>query len=113
MDTSEFEANLQKRFEGFNLDKYALIINILLKDKFNLYGTSNDVRRHNIVKSADKLIAKLGYDFPVSIESPVYESFSQINIVKIFMDNIFYSVTFFLVILSTILIYSLMLGVFY
>ena len=113
IDTSEFERNLEKEFEGFYLDKYALTVNVILQDKFNIYRNSDESRRQNLVKAADKVMSRLGYDFPVTIENPLYQSFTNINIVKIFLDNIFASVSFFLVILCTLLIYSLILGVYF
>ena len=56
------------------------------------------------------VIESLGLDFPTKLIVPVYESYQGLSIVKIFLDNIFNSVMFFLSILCILLIYSLMLG---
>lgn len=95
----------------YNVNKYALTVNVLLKDKFNLYRLDADTQRQEISQITNKMLTKLGYKYPVSLELPLYTAYKVFNVVKIFLDNILYAVLFFLTILSFMLIYSLMLGV--
>jgi hypothetical protein len=93
------------------LDRFALTINILLKNKFQIYSQSVNQRQTTISTITDKIMNRLGSNYPVTLINSLLTAFSAISVVGIFLNNIFASVIFFLVILCTMLIYSLTLGV--
>ncbi len=93
------------------MDRFALTINILLKNKFQIYSQSVNQRQTTISTITDKIMNRLGSNYPVTLINSLLTAFSAISVVGIFLNNIFASVIFFLVILCTMLIYSLTLGV--
>lgn len=94
----------------FNLDHYALSISYILNNKFDLYKKKQYNQLRDIVKVSDHILTRLGDDYPTEMTLTIYETYQVFAIVKIFLDNIFSSVMFFLIILSIMLIYSLMNG---
>jgi len=96
---------------NFSLDKFAMTVNIILKDKFTIYNNKENIQQQLLAKFSNYIISILGLDFPAQITTPVFFSYQSLSIVKIFLDNILNSVMFFLSILCILLIYSLMLGV--
>ena len=94
----------------FKINKYALTVNAIMKNKFDSYLlTQSDLRRH-MSKRSEEIIKELGYDYPVSITMPIYTTMKTIEIAKVFLQNIFIGIMVFLWLLSVLLIYSLMLG---
>lgn len=94
----------------FRINKYALTVNGILKNKFDTYlRTQSELRRH-MSKKSEEIIKVLGYDYPVSITMPIYTAMKTIEIAKVFLQNIFIGIMVFLWLLSVLLIYSLMLG---
>ena len=93
------------------MDRYALSVSIILKNKFEIYSQSDQNRQTTMAEITNKIMRKLGIDFPATLENTLLSAFKAISIVGIFLNNIFSSVIFFLIILCAMLIYSLMLGV--
>jgi ABC-type antimicrobial peptide transport system permease subunit len=104
------ESTVSSYTKDLQIEHFALTVNLLIKDKFKSYGPSRIEQRQGISRLTGKIIEKLGYDYPVKMTLPLYESLDSLQIVKVFLENIFSSVMFFLWILSVMLVYSLMLG---
>ena len=97
-------------FDNFNINEYAMTANAIIKDKFYVYSSERIHQRQTISKISTKIMETLGYDYPLRMMIPIYEGMNTTMIVKMFLDNIFYSIMVFLWILSFMLIYSLILG---
>ena len=78
--------------------------------KFNIYKKDENEQRRIFAKITDNISRKLGYNYPVTSEIPLYMGFKIFNIVKIFLKNIFNSIIFFIWILRFMLVYSLILS---
>lgn len=104
------ESTIYSYTKNLQIEHFALTVNLLIKDKFKSYGPNRIEQRQGISRLTGRIIEKLGYDYPVKMTLPLYESLNSLEIVKIFLQNIFSSVMFFLWILSVMLVYSLMLG---
>jgi len=111
IDTERLRTIAEDYLSDFSLDKYSLSVNIKLKDKFSIYNNKGNIQQQKLANYSNYIIETLGLNFPAKLITPVYESYQGLSIVKIFLDNIFNSVMFFLSILCILLIYSLMLGV--
>ena len=101
--------NLNKT-NNFEINKFTPTVNIILEDKFNIYKKDENEQRRIFAKITDNISRKLGYNYPVTSEIPLYMGFKIFNIVKIFLKNIFNSIIFFIWILSFMLVYSLILS---
>jgi ABC-type antimicrobial peptide transport system permease subunit len=102
--------SFKNSLKNFTLYNYAMTANVVLKDKFSIYKEGRNGQRKMMSNFTGRIVEKLGYDYPVEMQVPLYLAFEALEIVKIFMTNILQSVMIFLYILSFILIYSLMLG---
>lgn len=101
--------NLQKT-NNININEYTLSANVILKEKFDIYNNDENNQRRKLAKVTDKISYKLGLNYPIDTKLPLYEGFKLFNIIKIFLQNIFNSIIFFLWILSFMLVYSLILS---
>ena len=95
-----------------NLDiyKYALTINAVFKDKFDIYKKDQKSMRHYISDIAGEITTLLGEDYQINIQAPIYSVMASVEIAKLFLQDIFIGIMFFLWILCVLLVYSLMLG---
>jgi ABC-type antimicrobial peptide transport system permease subunit len=109
IDDKILEENL-KKYNKIEINKYVPFVNIVLNDKFEIYRYDENTQRRNFAKITDKILRKLGYNYPVTSQTPLYIGFKFFNIVKIFLKNILNSIIFFLWILSFMLVYSLILS---
>ena len=94
----------------FDINKYALTINAIFKDKFDIYKKNEKSMRHYISNIAGEITTLLGEDFQINIEAPIYQLMSSVEVAKLFLQDIFIGIMFFLWILCILLVYSLMLG---
>jgi ABC-type antimicrobial peptide transport system permease subunit len=101
--------NLNKT-NTLKINEYTPFVNILLKEKFEIYKNDENNQRRKFAKITDNISKKLGLQYPVISQIPLYTGFKIFNIVKIFLKNIFNSIIFFLWILSFMLVYSLILS---
>ncbi len=101
--------NLNKT-NTLKINEYTPTVNIILEDKFNIYKNDENNQRRKFAKLTDSISKKLGLQYPINTQIPLYVGFKVFNIVKIFLKNIFNSIIFFLWILSFMLVYSLILS---
>ena len=96
--------------KDFDINKYSLTVNAIFKDKFDIYKKDQKSMRHYISNIAGEITTLLGEDFQVNIQAPIYAMISTVEIAKLFLQDIFIGIMFFLWILCVLLVYSLMLG---
>ena len=101
---------INKYLEGFDINKYALTINAVFKDKFDIYQRDQKSMRHYISDIAGEITTLLGEDYQVNIQAPIYAVMSSLEIAKLFLQDIFIGIIIFLWILCVLLVYSLMSG---
>ena len=103
--------NYIKNFlQGFDINNYALTVNAIFKDKFEIYSKDQKGMRHYISNIAGEITEIMGIDYKVNIEVPLYQIMSGLEYAKIFLQDIFIGIMFFLWMLCVLLVYSLMLG---
>ena len=96
--------------KNFDIYKYALTINAVFKDKFDIYKKDQKSMRHYISNIAGEITTLLGDDYQINIQAPIYSVMASVEIAKLFLQDIFIGIMFFLWILCVLLVYSLMLG---
>ena len=96
--------------KDFDINNYALTINAIFKDKFDIYKKDQKSMRHYISNIAGEITTLLGEDYKINIQAPIYQIMSTVEIAKLFLQDIFIGIMFFLWILCVLLVYSLMLG---
>ena len=96
--------------KDFDINKYALTINAIFKDKFGIYKKNQKSMRHYISNIAGEIMNLLGDDYQINIQAPIYTVMSSVEVLKLFLQDIFIGIMFFLWVLCILLVYSLMLG---
>lgn len=94
----------------FNINKYALTVNGIIKDKFQAYKLKSSKMRQYMSKQSEEIMNALGQDYPLTMTMPIYTTMQTVEIAKVFLENIFIAITVFLWILSVLLIYSILMG---
>ena len=112
---SEFIGSILKNttkllIKTFNLNYYALSVNAIIKEKFDLYNRMSKDLRHRISYLTKQMNQALGYEFPVQIESPIFTTLSTMELGSAFLKDSLIIIMVFLWILCVLLVYSLMLG---
>ena len=99
-----------KYIKNFDINKYALTINGIFKNKFEIYTKDRKDLKKYISKKASEITKFLGLNHQVNIELPLYKNIIYFEVLIIFLKVILMGIMFFLWILSVLLVYSLMLG---
>ena len=94
----------------FDINNYALTVNAIFKDKFEIYKKDQKSMRHHISDIAGEITTLLGLNYQVNIELPIYTIMAGVEVAKLFLQDIFIGIMFFLWMLCVLLVYSLMLG---
>jgi ATP-dependent Zn protease len=91
-----------KRSSKFNINDYAIYVMVHLKDRNALYARRKSQLNDAMVSIEGKL-----KNHNVDVSRPIQSQIEQMNIITYFLDNLLFTVIFFLCMLSFILIYSL------
>ena len=101
---------MNRYLNRFDINKYAFTINVIFKDKFNIYNKDSINIKYYISNKVSEIINSLGRNQMVNIESPLLDNFKLLDVVRTFLQVILFGIMAFLWILSVLLVYSLMLG---
>lgn len=102
--------SMNKYINNFDINKYCLTVNLILKNKYEIYKLEGKEMRYYFSKLSGEIIKALNCDFTINIKRPIYDSVTGFLTLKIFLQDIFFGIMFFLWLLSIMLVYSLMLG---
>jgi hypothetical protein len=94
---------------NFDINNYALTINAIFKDKFDIYKKNQKSMRHQISDIAGEITNLLGDDYQINIQAPLYQVLATVDVAKLFLQDIFIGIMFFLWILCILLVYSLII----
>lgn len=101
-DTSNFLDLLTET----NIDEYAIQVDAVLKDRELYYINTPEDNEAMILDAQRNLDLKL----EVEASAPVKDSLEGLYFMKLFLDSTFATIVFFMVLLSVMLIYSLMIS---
>ena len=102
--------SLNKYINNFDINKYCLTINIMLKHKYEIYKLDPLKMRYYFSEISEKIIRALKSNDNINVNNPLAAGVIGFSSLKIFLQDIFFGIMFFLWLLSIILVYSLMLG---
>ena len=102
--------SINKYINNFDINKYCLTINIMLKNKYEIYNLDRLKMTYYFSEISGKIIRALKSKLDINIESPLANAIKNFSSLKIFLKDIFFGIMFFFWMLSIILVYSLMLG---
>lgn len=92
-----------------NLKKLTVSENFVIKNRMSVYVDQNTIEEY-FIKLTNKYFKAIGKEYPATASIPLAQAVQGVLIVKSFLDNIFTSAVFILIMLSVLLIYSLMLS---
>ena len=98
---------LTQNVSRFDINQFALTVNVLLTDRTEIYSSQATVRP-NMLKVTNEIYERLGRNHPSTITSSIEFILNGLFILKNLLDNVFNATVLILVILSMLLIYSLM-----
>lgn len=87
----------------------AMTQNMVVDKRIQIYSDS-DVINQKFIEISNKFSKNLGKDYPASFTIPLSSAVQAVLLVKNFLDNVFVSAVFILILLSILLIYSLMIS---
>lgn len=96
-----------RRTKYVSINDYAIFVMVHLKDRKNLY-TKN---KHMFSQAVQGITSKLAGHLHFSVKKPIQEQIEQMSIITYFLDNLLFTVIFFLCMVSFILIFSLIQSV--
>ena len=102
--------SIDNSINNLDINKYSLSINILLKNKFEIYKNDNPELSHYFAKLSEDIIRAIGLKNKVNIKAPIFNAINSFQTLKTFLKDIFIGIMAFLWMLSVLLVYSLMLG---
>ena len=94
---------------SFDIRKYTVTENFVVKDRMKVYIDQNIIDWY-FIDITNKYFKLIGKDYPATANIPLAQAVQGILLVKSFLDNIFTSAVFILILLSMLLIYSLMIS---
>jgi ABC-type antimicrobial peptide transport system permease subunit len=82
----------------------------LLYNKRSYIYENPDIVKQTLIDTSNQFFTTAGYDYPISITSPLGASIKLYHLMKNFIENLLGVATIILLMLSILLIYSLMIG---
>lgn len=99
-----FEESLRNKAKAGSIEQYAIHINMHVKDRTKLYMQKPE----EFKRVANSLARPLALSANVSIAMPIRKQLETLEMVSHFLEEFIFTITFFLVLISLIVIYSLM-----
>jgi len=109
IDDDKFEEMITKRIASFDLKRFAMMEYLTFKNKLEIYADEKTIDI-KMVEFSNKLSRKLGKNYTSQAEVTLSDAVKGMSVIKGFLDNVFGSAVFLLLLLSILLIYSLMLS---
>jgi ABC-type antimicrobial peptide transport system permease subunit len=106
-----FDPFFETMFESqiLNLTDHSLTDNLVFQGREKIYDSSDSIRR-SVIEMSNELYQGLGKNHSSTPTVPLAIAMNGFLIIKNFLDNMVFSATFLLLLLSALLIYSLMIG---
>ena len=93
-----------------NIRDYALMVIGMFRNRYGVYLQDKQLLKDSVSQMTNDIFEQIGVSFPAVPTAPIVDALKGVMFAKLFLDQIFGSVMAFLVVLGSILIYSLLLG---
>eukprot|EP01006_Ploeotia_vitrea_P006656 TRINITY_DN14289_c0_g1_i1.p1 TRINITY_DN14289_c0_g1~~TRINITY_DN14289_c0_g1_i1.p1 ORF type:complete len:1295 (-),score=88.49 TRINITY_DN14289_c0_g1_i1:31-3585(-) len=101
--------NAKELVKNIPIDDFSLFATIMYRDRRKAYTASDNARDDMLVEFSNSVFYDLLPDFPANAEAPVAITMVAYSFFRLFLDQIFNATIFIMVILTSILMYSLLL----
>ncbi|KAJ3449553.1 abc transporter permease protein yxdm [Anaeramoeba flamelloides] len=103
------ENSIENLSKDYNINEYAIMLNILLKDRTTKYLSSGQDLTDYMLAFSNDIMDQIGIDYPGTLTLPVYQTLLGLQFMRYFLDQIFGVTLLILSYLGCSLIYSLLL----
>ena len=107
--TTGFQTFIQNTVNSFDIRQYTVSENIVVKNRMKIYTDQNTIDGF-FIDLTNKYFKLIGKDYPATANIPLATAVEGVLLIKSFLDSVFTSAVFILILLSMLLIYSLMLS---
>lgn len=107
VNNPEVQANVLNSSYSFDINQYALQVNILLNDRIDIYDSQSSMKEE-LITDSNEIYGRLGLNHPSTISATLSSTLETFYLFQDFLNNVFAEAMFLLIILSILLIYSLM-----
>ena len=97
-------------FRLISIEEYAMVSNVMLKDRIEIYSSTEKERKNRLLSLGRHITDALTVEYKASFSYPLITMLEQLDFFLIFLDVIFNSTLVFLLMLSIMLVYALMVG---
>ncbi|KAI9140455.1 FtsX-like permease family-domain-containing protein [Paraphysoderma sedebokerense] len=99
-----------RELENFTMNDYAMSVVIQKTDRISTYTKADDARKSDMIKFSNQVVSKIGIDYPADYIDVLSQALNISLFIRIFMDEIFFTVIAVLALLAILLIYSLLIA---
>lgn len=107
MKDPEIQSRILNNSYSFDLNQFALQVNIVLEDRIDIYESQSSMKE-GMIEESNEIYDRLGLDHPSTITATLASTLETFYLFQDFLNNVFTQAMFLLIILSILLIYSLM-----
>jgi len=100
---------IQNTVNAFDIRQYTVSENVVIKNRMQVY-TDQDTIDGYFIDLTNKYFKLIGKDYPATANIPLALAVEGVLLIKDFLDSVFTSAVFILILLSMLLIYSLMIS---
>ncbi|KAI3632542.1 hypothetical protein MIR68_009648 [Amoeboaphelidium protococcarum] len=93
---------------NIDIEYYAMLAAIVLKDRGVLYMQDEDGRSASIMAASNAIMSTVGVDYPIQLTDVLNQALSISQFIQIFLSEVFFTIVVVLIVLAFILITSLM-----
>ena len=86
----EIKGIIKKKFANVDINSYAMITNIIINDKFDIYSKNNNDRKASLYEYTNQISSAVGEDKSGEILIPLNIAYTTINVIQSFLQNIIF-----------------------
>ena len=107
----QLSQNQQSKSEDdFNIDEYTVAIVVNAEERIRLYSEAYETRANMMIDLADSVMRRFDINYPMSVTPVVSLALEMTRFIRIFLDELFFTVLVVLGILSLVLVASLLVS---
>lgn len=108
-DTGAIDQALET-IQGLELWDYAFTSIAMYKDRVEAYLAGGPEMKKHMIQFTDEVALKMGLNYEANFQIPLFDAIQAIDVIRLFLSNLFGSVIVIMCVLGMMLIYSLLLN---
>lgn len=93
----------------FNLEHFTLAVVAMMKRRFTAYYKETQERKRDMIRFSNDMFLAIGIDFEGDVQYPISVALDAFSFFSLFLDSIFFAVVAVVIVLGTLLVFSLLL----